>query len=343
MASMYKRDGVWYCKYFEKGKRRRVSLRTKSVARARAKVVEIEAALESGQSAGHRRDSDVDTFTKEYLKEIEATKRPHTVKTLAHEWKHFVAWAKPIKLTDVTLETLQAYKRHKLAKGYANSTVRSSLLAISSTFSTAIKDMHAMQGVNPVKGVGLPKPAHAFPRYLELTDIERLLSEAKAHSRNMHFLIALGIYSGMRKNELVNARWGWISFKGSGRVLVQASGRFVPKSGKGRKIPLSTKLRAILEEYKGDSDEFIVYPECPEKDGTSTKYRVDFTEAFSGVVKRAGLNWVTPHKMRHTFASQHAIGGVSIYKIKEWLGHADIKTTEVYAHLSPDDEDINTF
>jgi len=52
---------------------------------------------------------------------------------------------------------------------------------------------------------------------------------------------------------------------------------------------------------------------------------------------------VTTHKLRHTFASQLAIGGVSIYKIKQWMGHSDIKTTEVYAHLSPEDDDINAF
>ena len=95
MASMYQRDGIWYCKYFENGKRRRVSLRTKSVQRARAKVVEIENSLEVGRPVGHKKDSAIDEFTVAYLKEIEATKRPHTVKTISHEWKHYRLWAKP--------------------------------------------------------------------------------------------------------------------------------------------------------------------------------------------------------------------------------------------------------
>ena len=77
--------------------------------------------------------------------------------------------------------------------------------------------------------------------------------------------------------------------------------------------------------------------------GHATKYRLDFRKTLNRLTGSIGLEWVTTHKLRHTFASQLAIGGVSIYKIKQWMGHSDIKTTEVYAHLSPEDDDINAF
>ena len=60
-------------------------------------------------------------------------------------------------------------------------------------------------------------------------------------------------------------------------------------------------------------------------------------------LKAAGVEWCTPHSLRHTFASQLAIKGVSLYKISKWLGHADFKTTQIYAHLQAHDEDINRF
>ena len=107
---------------------------------------------------------------------------------------------------------------------------------------------------------------------------------------------------------------------------------------------MSRRLKAILEEYRPDSgDAYVSYPSYPDKTGSGTSYRVDFTEAFRNVCRNTGLDWVTPHKLRHTFASRHAIAGTSIYKIKQWMGHSNIKTTEVYAHLSPDDEDIDSF
>jgi site-specific recombinase XerD len=73
------------------------------------------------------------------------------------------------------------------------------------------------------------------------------------------------------------------------------------------------------------------------------RYRYEFKKVFRSVIEEAGLQGVTPHVLRHTFASQLAMSGVSLYRISQWLGHADFKTTQVYAHLSPHDEDINSF
>ena len=70
-------------------------------------------------------------------------------------------------------------------------------------------------------------------------------------------------------------------------------------------------------------------------------YRYQFLSAFNTVAEAAGVEWVTPHILRHTFASQLAIKGVSIFKISKWLGHSDVKTTMIYAHLADYDEEVN--
>jgi len=71
--------------------------------------------------------------------------------------------------------------------------------------------------------------------------------------------------------------------------------------------------------------------------------RYEPKRAFKSVVVAAGVPWCTAHMLRHTFASQLAMAGVSLYKIKSWLGHASVTTTEIYAHLAPVDEDIDAF
>lgn len=342
MASIYKRGGIWYVKWHENGRRRRKSLKTPSKQRALVRQAEIEANLAEGRPMAHKKDMPVDEFTTEYLAHIKRDKRPHTVKTLAHEWRRFVEWARPIRLGDIDSERIQAYKEHLLDKDKAKSTVCSRLLRLSSIFQTAIKDMHCLQGQNPVKGVKLPKADEGFPHYLELEEIDRLLECAKRHGRDMHLLVALGVYAGLRKNELINARWEWIDLKGNGRIFVQSNGSFKTKSGRDRKVPLSIKLRAILEDYR-QPEGFILRPEQPKRAGSDTAYRADFTRAFQAVCKQAGLEKVNFHVLRHTFASQLAIAGVSLYKIGTWLGHRDVKTTMIYAHLSPEDEDINRF
>jgi integrase/recombinase XerC len=347
MASIYQRGGVWHIKYFENGERVRKSLKTKSKARAETEKRRIEGRLRDGQPVEHRADIALSEFTIEYLKEIALSKRPHTVKTLAHEWEHFEAWAKAKhvhRLGHVTPRHIADYKRELMTEGYADSSVRSTLTALSSVFRTAIVEMHVLESDNPVKGVGLPRVRRGrAPRYLEQDEIERLLAAAKAHSVDLYLFAALGVYSGLRKNELINATWGWINFNGRGLVNVQEGPGFKPKSGNARSIPLHSKLRAILEPHRSDAKgRYIVYPDKATKK-SGTLYRVDITESFETVCKRAGMTDVTPHVLRHTFASQLAIANVSLYKISTWLGHANYATTQIYAHLGNDDAAIDSF
>ena len=70
--------------------------------------------------------------------------------------------------------------------------------------------------------------------------------------------------------------------------------------------------------------------------------RYDFKKGFATVKKLVGVDWITPHILRHTFASQFASADVSLFKIQKWLGHKDPKTTMRYAHLQAHDEAINT-
>jgi integrase len=344
MACLFKRDGFYHVKWMENGRDRRKSLRTKSVQRARAMVIQIERNLAAGlpwDAADTDTSVTMEAFEARLEKDLAATRQPHTVKTLLHEWKHFRDWSGKLYLGEVQQQTVLDYKRHLLARGYEKSTVRSSLLALSSIFKVAVQELHLYRGENPCKGVGLPKADSRHVRFLDKDQLEALLTAAAEYGRDMHLIVALGCFAGLRKNELVNARWDWIDWNGRGAVSVKSQDGFRPKSGRDRRIPMNARLRPVLEEYKGDPDAYVVYPDLPTKPDKPTQYRVDFTDAFGSVCKAAGVDWVTPHTMRHTFASQLVIAGVSIYKVGKWLGHADVKTTQIYAHLAPDDADID--
>lgn len=342
MAGLTKRGKVWYATWYVDGRHVKQSLKTTSRARAVEKLKEIEATLDKGENPKRRLDSGIDTFTAALYPYLDQHKRPYTAKTLKHEWKHFTEWLDGLKLSDATPARVREYKELLLRQGYANSTVRSTLLALSSIFSTAIKDMHLFSGPNPVKGIGLPKSEGEGQhiKYLEVEERAALLAAAEGHSPDLHLVMALGALAGLRKNEIVNAQWAWVNFTGN-RLDVQAGGRFNTKSGRARSIPLNAQLRAVLERYRpAAAAGYIIYPGNPEKAST-TAYRVDFTEAFSTVCKAAGVGWATPHTLRHTFASHLAMAGVSLYKIGRWLGHSDAKTTQIYAHLAPQDGDID--
>ena len=65
------------------------------------------------------------------------------------------------------------------------------------------------------------------------------------------------------------------------------------------------------------------------------------TRRFQQACEDAGVTVITFHELRHTFATQTAGQGVPLRKLQDWLGHADIKTTQIYTHYAPDDTDIH--
>ena len=70
------------------------------------------------------------------------------------------------------------------------------------------------------------------------------------------------------------------------------------------------------------------------KPGLNKRYRSDFKKAFLNVVKEAGFEWVTPHTLRHSFATNLIKSGLSIGVVSQWLGHESVDiTVDVYGHL----------
>jgi integrase len=78
----------------------------------------------------------------------------------------------------------------------------------------------------------------------------------------------------------------------------------------------------------------------PDVEQGKSRYRYDFKRPFYEYMKMQDCAWLTPHAMRHTFASLLASRSVSIYKIAKWLGDGVEVVQNHYAHLLPKDDDI---
>ena len=126
----------------------------------------------------------------------------------------------------------------------------------------------------------------------------------------------------------------WIS--GDGRLLtVCQTPTFCPRNREQRTIPLTMTLRTFLAKQKL-AGPFLLRPEI--SSGRHV-YRYDFRRPFADDMNARGCSWVTPHVMRHTFASLLASDRVSIYKVATWLGD-DVRVVQKhYAELVPDDGD----
>ena len=167
----------------------------------------------------------------------------------------------------------------------------------------------------PTLKIKIGKKPPARVRYLTEEEAERLLR----NSGDLKLLIKMALMTGMRKSEMLNLTWQNIDLKAK-LIHIEES-----KNGERRSVPISNSLLKELKMIENKNSNERIF-----KDIKSLQYQF---EKLLNVSKIKNFHF---HDLRHTFASWLAIKGVSLYTIKEILGHKSITMTQRYAHLSPD-------
>ena len=156
-----------------------------------------------------------------------------------------------------------------------------------------------------------------------------MLADAADH---LTTIVLLALNAGLRKGEVFNLRWTDLDFVGK-HLTVQGEGETREegaKSAQTRYVPLNREALEVLQAWRTAPAEGYVFP------GRTEGERLDdVKKAWLPVVKAAKLTAFRFHDLRHTFASKLAMTGTDLNTIRELLGHADIKMTLRYSHLSP--------
>jgi integrase len=177
---------------------------------------------------------------------------------------------------------------------------------------------------------------------------------ANAPDDDLRFILFCGFDAGLRRGEISEARADWFELRhGSihiqrsvGKRLRQGEREWRPKYNKERVIPLTRPFRAFLKNYlrapsRSGRCEPLDFALRPEIRHGEWRYRYDIRRPFAEYMEAQGVAWVTPHVMRHSFASILKTEGESIAKIAEWLGDTERVTERTYAWLKPDDRGIH--
>lgn len=346
---------TYYCEFMEDGKAVRRSLRTgtKAIAMQRFRELETTGSFDA--------DGGVSLSPAEawrlYSVEAGRTKRQTTIDNELMFWRQFWAQHKgPKDLYSLNRDDGVAFQdwlrrtptRH--GKPRSTHTINDALRHMAAIF-THMTRARIYDGENPFSGEQVPrlKTPKARPKFLTQEEVALLLAEAERTSPDIHLFYALGIYAGLRKGEMLGLRWRdieWDRRDQSGNVVgcinVDPSETHELKtSDSQRVVPLHDTLRGILSHYRPlsvDEERFILKPRNTFVQGK--RYRWEPRRIFGEVAKVVDRP-VSPHALRHTFGSQAAMRGISIYKISRWMGHTSVTTTEIYAHLCPVDSDIS--
>jgi integrase/recombinase XerC len=200
--------------------------------------------------------------------------------------------------------------------------VRRRLWALSSFFGF-LQDMGYLSG-NPAKRLPLPKLAQPVPVTLTEEEAQRLLHAAQ---RPWHkCLVVLLLSTGMRRSEVAEISLEDLDLENR-QLLVHGKG------AKERVVPLADQTIAAIEEYlpqrkQTESHRLFVSQFGMPLNGRAISRMLQRTLAKAGLAGRG----ITPHKLRHTFATHLIRSGADVRTVQELLGHADIGTTARYLH-----------
>lgn len=155
---------------------------------------------------------------------------------------------------------------------------------------------------------------------------------------DLKLVFYLGFQAGFRREEICMARPEWFDLGGetiSVPDYQDVNGRtWEPKDAERRNLPILPQLLNFLTgEFKLASHRDAPYLLHPEANGV--RYRWDFIKPFTQHVKACGLAWITPHVMRHTFATACLQANYTLPKVAEWMGDHTSTVEKQYSHLVP--------
>ena len=237
---------------------------------------------------------------------------------------------------------IEAYLIHCDAQGLAKSTRARRLSAVKQIYRFAFEE--GWRSDNPAIQIKGPGRDQRLPKTLDVAEVDRLLAAARNTGRYPHdrlrntCLMELLYATGMRVTELVSLPVA--AARGDPRMLL-----ILGKGGKERMVPLSPPARSAMVAWleawdtaqseraaKGQPASRFLFPSRG-KSGHLTRHRFYLLIKELAVAGGVTPAKVTPHTLRHAFATHLLANGADLLSIQTLLGHADVATTEIYTHI----------
>jgi integrase len=235
-----------------------------------------------------------------------------------------------LPMGQITKLGIRSWVRQRLEAGYAPATINRCLVLLGHMFSLANDlDVEGVPERTRLR-IKLLRVVQKHTTHLSAAEVQRL-ARALDCSRNraLPYIIRFMLMTGARRSETLNARWDEIDMER--RIWVVP----LSKSGQPRPVYLSEAAHGVLLEIRRAPGFDPAGPFLFANPRTGRPYRCVF-HSWKKVRDQAGLPHLRLHDLRHSFASTLVNNGVSLYDVQKLLGHASIKTTQRYAHLSAD-------
>lgn len=231
-------------------------------------------------------------------------------------------------------QSMLSYLLNLKERNYAPTTVARKVAATKSFFK--FMESEGIMKTNPIQDVSSPRVGKSLPKPISVSQVRRLLdqpvTQSKPEAKRDTAILQLLYASGMRVSELVSLNLDDID----------TAGGYVRCLGKGRKerlIPIHKQAALAVEEYVNEDRPRLVHDDTEKALFLNARgdrlTRQGLWQILKGYAKSAELEVdITPHTLRHSFATHMLNGGADLRSVQELLGHANISTTQVYTHLT---------
>jgi integrase/recombinase XerD len=259
-----------------------------------------------------------------------------TLEAYSHDLNRFLDYLQEKRIEDVLGATkldVRAFLLTLRVRKLSNKTIVRNLVAIR-TFFRFLTQEGKLES-NPVEDLESPQLAKTLPEILSLREVEELLEAPKPQTplgiRDRSMLEML-YATGMRVSELVSLQMNQLNLEG-GYVLLFGKG------SKERAVPLGAEaIKRVSDYLKGARQILLKGKESPflflNRSGRKMSRQI-FWKKIKTYGRRAGIRKkITPHLLRHSFASHLLARGADLRSVQMLLGHADISTTQIYTHVT---------
>jgi len=207
-----------------------------------------------------------------------------------------------------------------IEKGSSDETVRSAGFAIKFYLNTIKDDSSEIQDI--LDNLPNVKREKKLPVILSKEEIEMLISSTK--NMNHRLIIQIGYSAGLRISEIINLKWRDIDFDRNIIHLKRAKGK------KDRIVMLSLKVKESLMNLTPNKEGYVFLTNRGGKYTQRTIQKIIENAAIKTGIRKS----ITPHTLRHSFATHLLENGTDIRYIRDLLGHSDISTTLIYTKVS---------
>ena len=234
----------------------------------------------------------------------------------------------------LTRQRLEEFVRQLMSEGRSPRSVARAIACYRGFYRFLV--IEGRLAISPADDLRAPRAWKSLPRHLSVEEVDRLLAQpdvASARGLRDRALIELLYATGLRVSELISLRAGDVDLKAS---YLTCTG----KGGKQRIVPLGDEAAAWVSRYVRDARPVLLGRRSSSRlfvnarGGGPGLTRVGFWKILKAYGRRAGVRTtLSPHTLRHSFATHLLERGADLRAIQMMLGHADLSTTQIYTHV----------